>query len=218
MDRIGVFGGTFDPPHWGHVQLAEAAHRQLHLDVVLWVPAAQPPHKQQRERARADDESGQDDALTAAHHRAEMIRLAIADHPQFLLSRLDLDRPGPQFTADLCALLRDQYGPETAFWFIIGEDSLRELPTWHTPDRVVALCRLAVFPRQGPPVDWDELQTIIPHIRERVDWLQGQQIEISSTDIRSRARRGESIRDLVPPAVWNYIQQHKLYQEGDSGR
>jgi nicotinate-nucleotide adenylyltransferase len=216
MDRIGIFGGTFDPPHRGHLQLAEAAHSQLRLDVVLWMPAAQPPHKQQRTGTRSD-KSGQDDALTAAHHRAAMIRLAIADHPQFLLSRLDLDRPGPQYTADLCVLLRDRYGPGTMFWFIVGEDSLRELPTWHTPERVLALCRLAVFPRQGPPVDWDELGTIIPDIRDRVDWLQGQPIELSSTDIRRRARQGESIRDLVPSAVWDYIQEHHLYQ-GAGGR
>jgi nicotinate-nucleotide adenylyltransferase len=218
MDRIGVFGGTFDPPHVGHLQLANAARRQLHLGVVFWVPAGQPPHKQQRTRAGSGEESGQDDALTAAPHRVEMIRLAIADHPRFLLSRLDLDRPGPQYTADLCALLRGQYGAETAFWFIVGEDSLRELPTWHTPARVLELCRLAVFPRQGPPVDWDELRTIIPDIHDRVDWLRGELIEISSTEIRRCARRGESIRDLVPTAVWDYIQEHHLYEGKGSGR
>jgi nicotinate-nucleotide adenylyltransferase len=216
VDRIGVFGGTFDPPHCGHLKVAEAAHEQLKLDVVLWVPTGQPPHKQQRIRAGSEEGSGQDDALTAAPHRAKMIRLAIADHPQFLLSRLDLDRPGPQFSADLCALLHDQYGPETDFWFIVGEDSLRELPTWHTPARVLELCRLAVFPRPGPPVDWHQLQKIIPDVRDRVDWLRGGLIEISSSDIRRRARHGESIRDLVPPAVYSYIEEHDLYR--NSGR
>lgn len=214
MDRIGVFGGTFDPPHWGHLELADAAYRQLELDVVLWVPAGQPPHK--RERTQGD--SDRDNSLSAAHHRAEMIRLAIADHPQFLLSHLDLDRPGPHYTANLCALLHDHYGPETAFWFIVGEDSLRELGTWRTPARVLKLCRLAVFPRQGPPVDWEQLETIIPHVRDRVDWLQGRLVRISSTEIRRRAREGEPIQDLVPPAVLNYVCRHHLYGNEDDAQ
>ena len=208
MERIGVFGGTFDPPHWGHLQLADAAHDQLQLDLVLWVPAGQPPHK----RPRTAAPSNHGDALTAAHHRVEMIRLAIADRPPFLLSRLDLDRPGPHYTADLCALLHDHYGPQTTFWFIVGQDSLRELPTWRAPGRVLQLCRLAVFPRQGPPVDWEELQAVIPAVRQRVDWLTGQFVAVSSTEVRRRTRRGESIRQLVPPAVRDYIRHHRLYQ------
>ena len=210
MDRIGVFGGTFDPPHRGHLQLADAAHGQLQLDVVLWVPAGQPPHKRPRTAPATPD-----DALTAPHHRVEMIRLAIADHPHCRLSRLDLDRPGPHFTADLCALLRDQVGPQAALWFIVGQDSLRELPTWREPGRVLGLCRLAVFPREGPPVDWDELQAAIPDIRRRVDWLTGQFVTVSSTEIRRRARRGEPIRHLVPPAVHAYIRRHRLYRPGN---
>jgi nicotinate-nucleotide adenylyltransferase len=212
MDRIGVFGGTFDPPHWGHLKLAEAALRQLQLDVVLWVPAGQPPHKRRRARSESGARSNSNDSLTPAHHRVEMIRRIIADHPHFLLSRLDVDRPGPHYTADLCALLADYYGTQTTLWFLVGEDSLRELPAWHTPDQVLQRCRLGVFPRKGPPVDWDELCRIIPEIRDRVDWLEGQIIEISATAIRSRARRGEPIRDLVPPPVCHYIRNHQLYR------
>lgn len=197
MDRLGILGGSFDPPHRGHLTLAEAAYRQLVLDQVLWVPAGLPPHKSY---------------LTPVHHRLAMTELCIAGRPHFALSRLDTDRPGPHYTADLLPPLRAEYGPETSFWFLVGEDSLRELKHWYHPEQLVGALRLAVYPRPGRPIDWDELERIVPGIEERVDWLVGPPCEFASSVIRERFRHGRPVSDDIPAAVRRYIEGHKLYR------
>ncbi|NOR83629.1 MAG: nicotinate (nicotinamide) nucleotide adenylyltransferase [Ardenticatenales bacterium] len=197
MDRLGILGGSFDPPHRGHLTLAEAAYRQLVLDQVLWVPAGLPPHKP---------------SLTPVHHRLAMTELCIAGRPHFALSRLDTDRPGPHYTADLLAPLLEKHGLETSFWFLVGEDSLRELKHWYHPERLVGALRLAVYPRPGPPVDWGELERIVPGIEDRVDWLVGPPHALASSLIRERFRQGHPVGEDIPAAVHRYIEDHKLYR------
>jgi len=141
-----------------------------------------------------------------------MIQLTIAQHPHFSLCRLDLDRPGPHYTADLVVLLARQYGPLVSFWFMVGEDSLRDLGKWHQPDRILDACRLAVYRRSGPPIDWAALEELVPNIRAQIDWIDGPPIDLASSEIRKRAQSGLPIHHQVVPAVDGYIQQHHLYR------
>ena len=213
MERLGVLGGTFDPPHIAHLALAQTAYEQLDLDLVLWAPAGQPPHKRPSP-AESSHTPGPADQYTPspAHHRLAMTRLTIADCPHFALCRLDLDRPGPHYTADLLALLAREYGPQTAFWFLVGEDSLRDLGKWHQPDRILGACRLAVYRRSGPPIDWATLERLVPGIQSQIDWLDSPPIDLSSTEIRQRVRSGLPIRHQVVAPVDDYIQHHQLYR------
>lgn len=197
-ERLGVLGGTFDPPHYGHLALAEAAREQLGLTRVLFVPAGEPPHKPGR-------------PITPAHHRAAMVQAAIADNPAFVLSRVDLDRPGPHYTVDMLALLEQEY-PRAVFFFLMGSDSLVEFPTWRDPAGILRKAVLAVMNRPGYPVDWEALERAVPGIRERVVFVDAPMLDISASDLRRRAREGRSLRYLVPPAVEAYIREHGLYR------
>lgn len=198
---LGVLGGTFDPPHYGHLALAENARVQLQLDCVLFVPAGQQPLKQDR-------------AITPAHHRAAMVEAAIADNPDFSLSRADLDRPGPHYTTDTLALLQEAH-PEAEMVFVIGSDSLAQLAAWHDPAGIVQQARLAAMPRPGWKVDLEKLEQTVPGVCERLTWLDVPCLDIAASDLRRRARRGLPLRYLVPPAVEAYIHKHRLYT-GDS--
>jgi nicotinate-nucleotide adenylyltransferase len=141
-----------------------------------------------------------------------MTRLTIFDTPAFSICRLDLDRPGPHYTADTLALLDEEYGPDTQFWFLIGEDSLRDLGKWHAPEQILTASRLAVYPRSGPRIGWDSLEKLVPGIQERIDWLSGPPVNLSSSQIRQRIRTGQPIQDQVVAAVCTYIETHKLYR------
>jgi nicotinate-nucleotide adenylyltransferase len=201
LKLVGVLGGTFDPPHFGHLALAENARAQLQLDRVLFVPAGQQPLKRNRN-------------ITPAHHRAAMVETAIADNPAFALSRVDLDRPGPHYTADTLALLQATY-PEAELIFLIGGDSLAQLAAWHDPAGIVQKARLAVMPRPGWEVDLGELEQTVPGVCKRLAWLDTPRLDIAASDLRRRARQGLPLRYLVPPAVEAYIHKHRLYT-GDS--
>ncbi|MBN1318788.1 MAG: nicotinate (nicotinamide) nucleotide adenylyltransferase [Anaerolineales bacterium] len=196
MGRIGVLGGSFDPPHLGHLALAKNAYDQLNLDYVLWTPAGQPPHKYKP---------------TAARYRVAMIKKAIANYPYFCISRYDLDRPGPHFTYDLLLLLRNDLGENNTFWFLIGQDSLRDLADWYKPANILEICRLAVYPRQGYELDWEILENAVPGIQTKIDWLQGEPIVCSSRKIRQLVKENHSITNLVPTEVLAYIRENKLY-------
>jgi len=198
--KLGVLGGTFDPPHHGHLALAEVARDQLGLARVLFVPAGQPPHK-----------PGQ--PITPALHREAMVSLAIAGRDGFLLSRADLDRPGPHYTADLLAILRRAY-PGAELYFLMGSDSLAQFLTWRDPPRIAAQAKLAVLRRPGWEPDLEELERAVPGIRERLVWLEGPVVAITASDVRQRVQEGLPISDLVPPAVEEYINRHRLYQAG----
>jgi nicotinate-nucleotide adenylyltransferase len=201
LQFVGVLGGTFDPPHYGHLTLAENARVQLQLDRVLFVPAGQQPLKRDR-------------AITPVHHRAAMVKAAIADNPDFFLSRADLDRPGPHYTTDTLTLLQEAY-PEAVLFFLIGSDSLAQLAAWHDPAGIVQQARLAVMPRPGWEANLDELEQTVPGVCKRLAWLDTPSLEIAASDLRRRARRGLPLRYLVPPMVEAYIHKHRLYT-GDS--
>ncbi len=196
--RLGVLGGTFDPPHFGHLRMAEAALTQLTLDEVLFAPVGVQPLKQE-ERSSTPE------------HRARMVELAIADHPHFTLSRADLDRPGPHYTVDLLTIIQQQH-PGAALWFIMGEDSLSDLLRWREPARIIQLARLAILRRPGCQPDWPSLDRALPDLRAQIDWIEQAAIDISATDIRQRMQRDLPIDTLVPAEVIEFIRAQHLYQ------
>ncbi len=199
--RLGVLGGTFDPIHFGHLLAAETTCESLHLDQVLFAPAALPPHKQQMH-------------VLPVAHRVAMVRLAIADNPSFALSTVDLDRPGPHYTVDMVQLIREQYaiGAEEMF-LIIGADSLTQLPTWHEPAQLIQMCRLAVVVRPCYPVDLASLEQSLPGLTGRLELIEMPALGISSSDLQRRVREGHSIRYQTPEAVVRYITEHQLYRQ-----
>ncbi len=196
--RIGVMGGTFDPPHIGHLVAAEEARVRLRLERVLFVPAGIPPHKL-------------DEPVTPVEHRLEMVTRAVASNPYFTVSRVDVDRPGPSYTVDTLRLLRGEWGDDVELYFIMGIDSLADLPNWHEPQRIIELCRLAVVDRPGYDAHIESLERILPGLSRRVEFVPMPQLEISSTDLAERVRQGLPIRYQVPPAVEAYIYTHRLY-------
>ncbi len=196
---IGVFGGTFDPIHIGHLVIAEEVRVKLGLERVVFVPARLPPHKL-------------DHVVSLVEHRLAMVELAIASNPHFAVSKVDIDRCGPSYTVDTIKLLRDEWGGGVEIYFIMGSDSLLDILTWHNPQRLIRLCRFAVVSRPGYQVDLDELDDLLPGVAARVQMLNAPELAISSTDIQRRVREGLSIKYQVPEAVEDYIYQHKLYE------
>ena len=197
--RIGVFGGTFDPIHIGHLILAQEAWFQLRLDRVYLVPAADPPHKQERRLISVED-------------RIHMAQLATADVDYVRVSRIDADRPGPHYTSDMVRLVQAEAGPNTEIYFLMGMDSLRDLPTWHEAAWLVEHARLVALSRHDVELDWDALETALPGVRGRVIILDMPELEIASHVIQQRVRNGQPIRHMVPRAVEAYIQKHNLYR------
>ena len=198
---FGILGGTFDPVHAGHLALAHEARTVLGLDHVLFVPNADPPHK-----LAAD--------VTPAIHREAMVARAIEAEPAFVLSRLELERPGPSYAVDTVAELaersRAEGRPEP--WFILSAEVLDDLDTWREPLRILDLCRMAVAPRPGAGrLDRAWLTDHYPGREDRFRLLPGPQLDITATDIRERVRRGLPIADLVPRPVAEYIRDHGLY-------
>ena len=184
--RIGVMGGTFDPPHDGHLALARAAAAQLHLDRVMLVPAAQPPHKP-------------GGATMPAAQRIALVRAAVADDPLLEASGEEIDRPGPSYTADTLERIAAS-NPGADLWFILGADQLEGFPGWRRPERIVELARLAVASRPGagdPAMDF--LAGAVA--AGRVDVVDMPEVPISSTDVRARIARGEDVSHLVPAPV-----------------
>ena len=196
--RVGVFGGTFDPIHIGHLVAAEETRVQLSLERVVFVPAGLPPHKLANH-------------ISPVEHRLAMVQLAIASNPYFTVSRVDIDRFGPCYTVDTMELLRDEWGPDTGLYFIMGSDSLADILTWHKPERLIRLCRLAVVKRPGYDVDIEELDRLLPGIASRVRFINSPLIDVASCDIRRRVREGLSIKYQVPEVVEKYIYEHGLY-------
>lgn len=196
--RIGVFGGTFDPVHLGHLVVAADLAHALRLDRTVFVPAGRPPHKDM-------DLVGDDD------HRLEMLRLALADNPAFEISTVDLERDGPSYTADLLDIMAERE-PEADLVFLMGEDSLRDLPTWHEPERILRRAEIGVAMRPGVEVDLAGLHDVLPATRERITIVPTPLIGISSTDIRRRVAAGEPIRYQVPDPVLAYILRNGLYR------
>jgi nicotinate-nucleotide adenylyltransferase len=201
--NIGVLGGTFDPIHSGHLVIAEKARLKFRLARVLFVPAGQPWFKTAR-------------TISPAAHRVEMVRRAIAANPHFELSAVEIDRPGPSYSVETIAILQQQLGAGARLFFLVGWDSLAELPQWKEPDRLIQLCKLVAVTRPDfSRPDLKALESFVPGVTQRVVWLDIPPVDISSTDIRNRVARGLSIHGLVPEGVEGYIKEHKLYGDGN---
>lgn len=197
--KIGILGGTFDPIHNGHIKIAEETKKQLVLDKVMFVPAGQPWMKVDR-------------AVSPARHRVEMLRLAIAGHPDFELSLSEVNRPGSTYTVETISDLRAQFGEKTELFFIVGWDGLLHLPQWKDTSRLVKLCRIVAVPRPGYVLpDFKKLEKQIPGLSDSLILLDKPEIAISATEIRKRVAEGLSIHGLVPAPVADYIKEHNLY-------
>lgn len=200
--RLGVFGGSFDPVHFGHLLLAEACREQASLDRILFVPAAIPPHK--RTQQRAPDQQ-----------RVEMLKLAIGGHEPFDVSTVEIDRGGVSYTVETLAAIQEQ-SPDAQLFFLMGGDSLQDLPTWREPKTICDLSIPLVVRRSGAlEPDYGALSSIVDQCR--LDEIRRHQvempiIELSSTEIRRRVAEGASIRFQLPRAVEQYIAANQLYQ------
>jgi len=200
--RLGVFGGTFDPVHVGHLLLAECCREQCQLDQVCFLPAAVPPHKQ-----------GQ--TLTPPQVRLEMLELATAGNPAFAVSRYETARGGINYTVDTLRHFRAE-DPDRELFFLLGADMLRDLPHWREPGEICRLALPVAVRRAGEPaIDFSPLAAWTA--AERIDQMRQHQVEmpeigISSTEIRRRVAAGRSVRYRVPAAVEPYIESHGLYR------
>ena len=191
--RIGVFGGTFDPVHVGHLAIARAALEAVPLDRVLFVPARRSPLKDRGPFAGAAD-------------RLAMLETAVADEPRFSVSRAELERDGPSYTVETL----ERLGGEDELFLILGSDALADFPRWKDPERIARLATLLVADRPGAPV---------PAADAPVRMFDAPRLDISSRELRARVARGRSLRYLVPEAAWRHIEARGLYRaEGPSSR
>jgi nicotinate-nucleotide adenylyltransferase len=200
-ERIGVLGGTFDPVHNGHLHIADTLRTALGLDRVLWVPAGRPPHKT-------------DQIVSSDRDRLAMLELALAGSATDGISTIDIDRFGPSYTADTLEILAGHF-PSARLFFMMGEDSLRDLPTWHHPERILRVAELAVAGRPGVETDLESLELQVPEVAKRVHVVPTEEVAISSSDIRRRVSQNHSMRGLVPATVEAYIRDHGLYARHD---
>jgi nicotinate-nucleotide adenylyltransferase len=199
VKRLGVFGGTFDPIHHGHLFIAQEAADRLDIDRVLFVPTG-PAHHLRRVAPGA-----------SPHDRAAMVQLAIEDNPTFALSTVEVDRSDPSFTVDTLRTISARW-PEHQLYFICGMDSLDELPGWHDPTGILQLAELVAVERGGrSDVDLRAIEAAVPAARGRVSTLASPGLEISASDVRERLATGRSVRYLVPDPVIGYIASHGLY-------
>jgi nicotinate-nucleotide adenylyltransferase len=199
--RLGILGGTFDPVHYGHLLLAETAREQCRLDQVWLVPAAIPPHKQGHE-------------LSPVAERIEMLELAVGGNPALTVSPLEAERGGVTYTVDTLEALTAE-DPRRELFFLMGADSLTDLPNWRQPERICQLATIVVVRRAGQEIDYSRLAPLAP--AERLEHFRRHQVEmplveLSSHDIRRRVAGGQSIRYRTPRAVEKYIESHGLYR------
>lgn len=197
-------GGTFDPIHYGHLAVAEEVRFALNLAEMVFVPAGQPPHKQ-------------DNAISTTRDRLAMLELALASNPRFSISHIDIERDGPSYTVDTLRLLHEQWGEQTALYFVIGWDSLEYFLTWHDPVGILAqLTALVAVRRPGyedDPREVERMEQRLPGLKERLRVVPAPQLEISATDLRRRVAEGRPIKYQVPEVVEQYIAEHHLYRK-----
>lgn len=197
--RVGIFGGTFDPPHVGHLILATEAREQLNLDRLLWVLTPEPPHKQ-------------DQTITPLAARLELVKAAINENPAFELSRIEIDRPSPHFAVDTVRLLAAQF-PQAELIYLIGGDSLRDLPGWHNPQGLLAaISRLGVMHRPDARINLNRLERAIPGLTSKIITIDAPRIEISSSLVRQRAAEGRDFRYYLPEQVYRLVEGLHLYR------
>jgi len=197
--NVGILGGTFDPIHRGHIVIAEKARKKFKLEKVIFIPAGQPWLKTDHE-------------ISTAPHRVEMVKRAIAGKKYFEISNMEVDRTGPSYSVDTVEELYRQLGGGTAIYFLVGWDSLAELPQWHEPSRLIKICKLVAVTRTGViRPDLKTLEAYVPGVTGSVMWLDIPPIDISSSDIRERVAKGLTIDGLVPKQVEGYIKENRLY-------
>ncbi|MGD9142269.1 MAG: nicotinate-nucleotide adenylyltransferase [Dehalococcoidia bacterium] len=199
--NIGILGGTFDPVHNGHLEIVREVKESFVLDRVLFVPAGQSPFKV-------------DYDVTPAEQRLEMLRLALRNYPEYVISTIEVERPGISYTVDTLAELRRQYDADDELYFILGWDSLEKFGDWREPARIIELTTLVAVPRPGcPRPDPGELEKSVPGISSRVVFLEKPEIDISSTAIREMVAQEQSIDHMVPQPAAEYIKKQTLYRK-----
>ena len=197
MPTIAIMGGTFDPVHTGHLVIAEEARARFGLDEVVFVPAAEPPHKPGADISPAED-------------RYAMVLLATASNPFFSVSRVELDRPGPSYSIDTIRQFRSSYAG-ASLYFLTGADAVLEILAWRDPEALIRECRFIAAARPG--YDLSQLQRRLPeHFLAAIDTLVVPGVDISSSDICRRVREGASITYLIPEPVEDYIRKRRLYE------
>ncbi len=195
--KRGIIGGTFDPVHRAHVDIAECAQTQLALDGILWIPAGDPWRKAGHRIAPAED-------------RLAMVRLAVEGAPTWSVSTVELERKGPTYSVDTLDELREQFEGDS-FTLLLGQDALEDLPNWHEPERLIKLATLAVAVRGERRQTNPELEAILPGLSKRVTWLDMPHLPFSATQVRTLASKGTPLVGFVPAAVEAYIRKHRLY-------
>ncbi|MBE9523899.1 MAG: nicotinate (nicotinamide) nucleotide adenylyltransferase [Chloroflexi bacterium] len=197
--RLGIFGGTFDPAHNGHLVLASESVKQLNLNAIIWVLTPNPPHKSNQ-------------LISPWGVRFDMLRIAIDNRGPFTLSRVEIDRPGPHYAVETLRLLKSQY-PGDSMIYLMGEDSLRDLPSWHQPNALVKICdSLGIMRRPDTDLSIETVEAEIPGIREKLEFIQVPLIDVSSSKIREQIRSGGGCPDGLDPDVFKIIQRHDLYR------
>lgn len=199
-ERIGIFGGTFDPPHLGHLILSCEIYSQLKLNRLLWVLTPDPPHKQER-------------TITPLVHRQRMVELAIEDNPNFELSLVEAERPGPHYSVETVQIIRER-NPDTEIVYLMGGDSLRQLTTWHRPVDFVEACdEIGVMRRPEDAIDVASVDNAVAGLKSKLRFVDAPLLEIASREIRRRTREGLPCRYYLPSAVYAYIQEEGLYRQ-----
>lgn len=196
--RVGIFGGTFDPIHMGHLIVAETIMDEFHLDKVVFIPAAVPPHKL-------------DKRISLAKHRYMMTMLATCSNPRFQVSDMEMHRQGPSYSRDTLAQLIEEHGRDTEFYFIVGADSVENLHTWNRIDELLTMCHFIGASRPGCMPDMEKIAQRFGPLAEKIHCLETPELEISSTEIRHRVGQKRTIRYIVPETVEQYIYKEKLY-------
>ena len=199
MERIGILGGTFDPPHFGHLILAEYTREELGLDHILFVPVGVHPTKPSTRKP--------------LEQRLAMLGLAIKGNPHFSISMVDAERPAPHYSADTVSIIQEQY-PSAQIYFVMGGDNLRSLPSWEYGDELVERARLAVMRRADEDISPNMHDDVMPNLSQKIDIIDVPLLSIwlSSTHIVERIKRGQGIRYLVPDTVRDYIKTHQIYE------
>ncbi len=199
-ERIGIFGGTFDPPHLGHLILACEVRSQLHLDRLLWMLTPAPPHKQDRE-------------ISPLAHRRKLVELAIKDNPNFELSLVEAERPGPHYSVDTVRIIRERnLGAEIIF--LMGGDSLKNLHTWHRLNEFISACNeIGVMRRPNDEIDAATLSKKVDGLAEKIRIVNAPLLEIASREIRRRVREGLPARYYLPREIYAYILEKGLYRK-----
>jgi len=195
--KRGILGGTFDPVHRAHLDLAECAQEQLGLAAILWIPAGEPWRTKGRK-------------IAPAKHRVAMLELTVEREPTWSVSSIELERTGPTYSVDTLEQLREQHKGDN-FTLVMGQDALEDLPNWHNPEQLIQLAALAVAVRGERRQTGRELEALLPGLSKRVTWLDMPQLPFSATQVRTLASQGTPLVGFVPAPVDAYIREHRLY-------